>query len=143
MSSRIALRRASALFIGSTLAGASLTAQAATPPVLAGRLSGSVYGQGSDPRGEFGKNTGTGWGGGATALLRVDKRSIINLRGDFSFLTDGNSTRRIDLAGTGGLIRLDLKTSNNIASVVVGPQLLGPSGPFMPYASALAGFSVF
>lgn len=122
---------------------APLSAQDGPPRVLTGVLSGSVYGQGSDPRGDFGKNTGTGWGGGATGILRIDESAILNLRADASFLTYANSRRRIDLAGTGGLVKLDLRTSSNIASLVVGPQLLGPSGPVMPYIAALGGFSVF
>ncbi len=126
------------------LSASPLAAQDDGPPrVLTGVFSGSVYGQGSDPRGDFGKNTGTGWGGGATGILRIDKGAILNLRGDASFLTYANSNRRIDLAGTGGLVKLDLRTSSNIASLVVGPQLLGPSGPVMPYVAALGGFSVF
>ena len=110
---------------------------------LTGRASVSVHGQVSDPRGDFGVNTGTGWGLGGVGLLRIDNASIINLRGDLSFLTYGGSSRRIPLAGTGGLITLDLKTQNSIFSFVAGPQLLGPTGVFTPYLSALGGFSVF
>ena len=137
-----ARRLAGALALLATVTGGALPAQEAQP-VLTGRLSGSIYGQGSDPRGDFGKNTGTGWGGGGSLVLRLDPASITNVRADLSFLTYGNSRRRIPLAGTGGLIRLDLRTSNNIASVVLGPQLLGPTGLLTPYASVLGGFSVF
>lgn len=120
-----------------------LAAQDGPPRVLTGVISGSVYVHGSDPRGDFGKNTGTGGGAGVTGLLRVDKNSILNLRGDLGFLTYANSNRRIPLAGTGGLVKLDLKTSSNIASFVVGPQLGGTKGAFTPYVAALGGFSVF
>lgn len=133
----------SAALLAASLFGGALPAQDTPPRVLTGRLSGSIYGQGSDPRGDFGANTGAGWGAGGAILLRLDPGSITNLRGDVSFLTYGNSSRRIPLAGTGGLVRLDLRTSNNIVSVVGGPQLLGPTGPMMPYVSALGGFSVF
>ena len=117
-------------------------AQAISRP-LEGRASISVHGQLSDPRGDFGVNTGTGYGLGGVGLLRIDKASILNLRGDLSFLTYGGSTRRVPLGGTGGLITLDLKTTNSIVSFVAGPQLLGPTGVFTPYLSALGGFSVF
>jgi hypothetical protein len=130
-----------ALALSMALPSATLFAQEAR--VLTGRLSGGAYAQGSDPRGDFGKNTGTGWGAGGTLILRVDPSAILNLRGDLSFLTYGNSSRRIPLAGTGGLVKLDLRTSNNIVSFVTGPQLLGPTGPVMPYVAALGGFSVF
>ena len=137
-----ARRLAGAITLLATVTGGALSAQE-SQRVLTGRLSGSVYGQGSDPRGDFGKNTGTGWGGGGSLVLRLDPAAITNIRLDASFLTYGNSRRRIPLAGTGGLIRLDLRTSNNIASLVAGPQLLGPTGVFTPYASVLGGFSVF
>lgn len=140
---RTIARRMSALMLVSFIVALPLRAQQAAPRTLTGRISGSVYVQGSDPRGDFGENTGTGWGGGAYGLLRLDQGGIANVRADLSFLTYNNSTRRIPLAGTGGLVKLDLKTSNNIASFVVGPQLLGTTGAVMPYVSALGGFSVF
>jgi hypothetical protein len=125
--------------VGASEAGAQERSSAA----LRSRFSAGAAAQGSEPRGDFGKNTNTGWGFSAHGLVRLDDASIVNWRGDFSFLTYGNSRRRIPLAGTGGLIQLDLRTSNNIVSVVTGPQLLGPTGVFTPYAAALGGFSVF
>ncbi len=118
------------------------TTHAQRRPVT-GRFSASGHLQVSEPRGEFGANTGNGYGLGGTALLRLDPAGLTNLRADLGFLTYASSTRRVPLAGTGGLVKLDLRTSSNIVSVVGGPQLLGPSGVFMPYASALGGFSVF
>ncbi|QJR34338.1 hypothetical protein [Gemmatimonas groenlandica] len=108
-----------------------------------GRGSVGVHLQISEPKGEFGRNTGNGYGFGGYVLMRLDPNSIVNLRGDVSFLMYGNTTRRIPLGGTGGLIQLDLRTTSNIVSVVTGPQLLGPTGTFTPYATALGGFSVF
>jgi hypothetical protein len=108
-----------------------------------GRGSVGFHLQGSEPKGDFAKNTDTGFGIGAYVLARADKNAILNFRGDVSLLNYANSTRRIPLANTGGLIQLDLKTTSNIVSVLVGPQLLGPTGTFTPYASALGGFSVF
>ena len=121
------------------LAGATASAQS----VLSGRGSVGVHAQVSEPKGDFSKNTNNGWGLGAYFLAGLDDNSIINFRGDFSFVNYANSRRRIPLAGTGGLIQLDLRTSSNIFSVVAGPQLLGPTGVFTPYATALGGFTVF
>ncbi len=126
-----------------TLAVSPFTVHAQRRTELTGRFSMSGHLQVSEPRGEFGANTGNGFGVGGMALLRLDPAGIANLRADFGFLTYANSTRRVPLPGTGGLVKLDLKTSSNIVSVVGGPQLLGPSGVFMPYASVLGGFSVF
>jgi hypothetical protein len=95
------------------------------------------------PQGEFGRNTGTGYGAGGGLLIRIDPNAIFNWRTEGGMLTYGQSTRRVPLPGTGGLIALDLRTSSNIFTLVTGPQLLGPTGTFTPYASALGGFSVF
>jgi hypothetical protein len=139
---RRSMRSSRGVALAASLIGGTLSAQDA-PRVLTGRLSGGISGQGSDPQGDFGKNTGAGWGGGGSLVLRLDPASIINLRLDASFLTYGNQNRRIPLSGTGGLIQLDLRTSNNIGTVVTGLQLLGPTGPVTPYAAVLGGFSVF
>ncbi len=142
VASKLLLRSFAVPLFGLAITAAVAAAQSGSR-ALTGRASVSVHGQVSDPRGDFGVNTGTGWGLGGVGLLRIDNASILNLRGDLSFLAYGGSTRRIPLAGTGGLITLDLKTSNSIVSFVAGPQLLGPTGVFTPYLSALGGFSVF
>jgi hypothetical protein len=120
-----------------------LTAQSTPAGAPSGRGSVGVHLQVTEPRGDFARNTDNGFGLGGYVLGSLDRNSIVNLRGDFSFVTYANSRRRIPLSGTGGLIQLDLRTSSNIVSVVAGPQLLGPSGRFTPYATALGGFSVF
>lgn len=98
----------------------------------------------AQPRGVFAETTRIGVGLSGNALFRLDPSSIVNLRAELSFLNYGNVNQRVPLSSTvGNLIQVDLRTSNNIASFVVGPQLLGPTGAFMPYASALAGFSAF
>lgn len=98
----------------------------------------------SQPRGAFAETTNLGVGLSGNALFRLDPDAILNLRAELSFLNYGNVNQRLPLSPTlGNLIQVDLRTSNNIASFVVGPQLLGPTGTFMPYASALAGFSAF
>nr|MCU0648933.1 hypothetical protein [Gemmatimonadaceae bacterium] len=98
------------------------------------------------PQGEF-KNTtdnAIGFGAGGHFLAGLDPASVLNWRVDASFLTYGNVTQRVPLSPTlGNLIRVDLRTSNNILNVVTGPQLLAPRGPIMPYANVLGGFSVF
>lgn len=112
-----------------------------TPPSGNGSLG--IHLQVTEPKGDFAANTNNGFGFGAYVLRALDRNKLLNLRGDLSFVSYANSRRRIPLAGTGGLIQLDLRTSSNIVSVVAGPQLLGPTGTFTPYATALGGFSVF
>lgn len=147
---RLSLHAASSSAVCSALVASFMiasvtTLQAQRRPYseITGRMSASGHLQVSEPRGDFGANTANGFGLGGTALFRLDPSGLVNFRVDGGFLTYGNSTRRIPLSGTGGLVKLNLRTSNNIATVVAGPQLLGPSGVFTPYASILGGISVF
>jgi hypothetical protein len=125
----------------SPLAAQDTRGGSATPP--SGKGSLGVQLQVTEPKGDFAANTNNGFGLGGYVMRALDSNKLLNLRGDFSFVSYANSRRRIPLAGSGGLIQLDLRTSSNIVSVVAGPQLLGPTGTFTPYATALGGFSVF
>jgi hypothetical protein len=108
-----------------------------------GRGSFGIALQVSQPLGEFDRNVNNGFGADLHGLFRLDQDGIANWRADLGLLVYGNTRRRIAFPGTGGLIQLDLNTSNNIASFVTGPQLLGAIGSVTPYAAALGGFSVF
>ena len=125
-------------FAGPAAAGAQTSARTPTG-VFSGRIALAV----SDPKGDFGKNTGTGYGLDLSGLWRLEEQGILNLRFDGTFLSYASSTRRVPLVGTGNLIKVDLKTSSNIFTLVGGPQFLGPKGVFTPYVSALGGFSYF
>lgn len=135
-------RRAAALASAAMLA-APTAAQAQSARPLTGRLSGAVQLQVSEPRGDFAQNTGNGFGVNGSLIAAFDPQAIATWRLDAGFLTYGNERRRIPLAGTGGLVQLDLRTSNNIFTLVTGPQLQVPVGAFTPYVAALGGFSAF
>jgi len=110
---------------------------------LTGHVSGSIQLQGSSPRGDFGQNTDNGFGINGSLLVHIDPQSVFSWRTDLSFVTYGNSSRQVPLSGTGGLVQLRLRTSNNIFSAMTGPQLQLPTGVITPYAAALGGVSVF
>ncbi len=111
---------------------------------LTGSVSAGLSLNVTEPRGAFAQTTNTGFGLSANVLFRLDPSSILNLRADLAFQNYGNVRQRVPLSpNLGNLIRVDLNTSNNIATFLVGPQLLGPTGAFTPYASALGGFSAF
>lgn len=131
------------VFSLTTTIAPSLGAQERAPRALTGKFSGAGHLQVTEPKGEFGRNTGNGFGVNVTGLWRLDDMGLINLRGDLGVVTYGTQRRRIDLANTGGLVKLDLRTTSNIFSMVVGPQIGGSAGAFSPYAAALGGFSVF
>lgn len=129
-----------ALLVGALVVGPSAGAQ--DQPV--GPVTAGVALNIAQPRGVFAETTNLGVGLSGNALFRLDPNAILNLRAELSFINYGNVNQRLPLSPTlGNLIQVDLRTMNNIASFVVGPQLLGPTGTFTPYASALAGFSAF
>lgn len=138
------IRRARAGTVLATLCTSALSAQSAAVGDAKGLMTAGVALNISQPRGTFAETTNLGAGLSGNVLFRLDPNAIVHLRADLSFINYGNVNQRVPLSPTlGNLIRVDLRTSNNIASFVVGPQLLGPTGSFMPYASALAGFSAF
>ncbi len=142
------VRRVSMLAIAATLLASAVPVSAAQaqndPSRYTGRVSGGVSLGLSQPTGAFDETTGNGFGGTINGLFALDQNSIFNWRAEFGFLNYGNVRQRVPLSPTlGNLIRVDLRTSNNIVSVLTGPQLLGPSGTVTPYATALGGFSAF
>jgi hypothetical protein len=121
-----------------------LAAQSPSADVPRGPVTAGIALNVMQPRGAFDEATGIGIGLGANALFRLDPDAILNIRADVSFMNNGNVRRRVPLSSTvGNFIQVDLNTSNNVASFLVGPQLLGPTGRFTPYAAALGGFSAF
>jgi hypothetical protein len=108
------------------------------------RVSGGIGLDIVQPRGEFAETVNAGAGFSLNALFRGDNLGLLHLRTEFGFLSHGNVRQRVPLSPTlGNFIQVDLRTSNNIVSMLAGPQLLGPTGTFSPYAAALGGFSVF
>ncbi len=134
------------LVLGLLTAGLPIHTAAAQPEPGApvGPVSAGVAFNVSQPRGAFAETTNLGYGLSGNVLFRLDPNSILNIRADLAFQNYGNVRQRVPLSPTlGNLILVDLRTSNNIATFVLGPQLLGPTGAFTPYASLLGGFSAF
>ncbi len=133
-----------ALFLTLSAALSSVAEAQNDPPAAAGPVTAGMALNVTQPRGVFDETTNLGWGLSGNVLFRLDPNSIFNIRADVAFTNYGNVRQRVPLSSTvGNLIRVDLNTSNNIATFVTGPQLLGPTGVFTPYASALGGFSAF
>jgi len=143
MKNNFALRHLVPTLLLSSFVGGVADAQRDTPRALTGRFLGAAYLQVSEPRGDFGQNTGNGFGINASGLWRLDPAGLANVRVDAGFLVYGSNTRRIDFANTGGLVKLDLRTTSSIFSMVGGPQLGGTTGAISPYVAALGGFSAF
>ena len=94
------------------------------------------------PSGAFNRYVDEGFGIGAHGLYRVGRSGAFAVRLDGGFLNYGRETTRVALSSTvGGRIMVDLTTTNNIAWLGVGPQLMAPSGAIRPYVNGTAGLS--
>jgi hypothetical protein len=90
----------------------------------------------SNPRGEFRKNAGIGFGIDGHALLAADRWGVAGMRLDLGIINYGNDTHRYSC---GSFCRYDATTSNNIINLQVGGQLVMPRKKFLPYVGASYG----
>ena len=98
----------------------------------------------AQPVGEFGNYVANGVGVNLHALTRLGASGFFALRADGDFVQYGSETKHVNLSNTiGGRIRVDLNTTNDIASLGVGPQLMVPRGPVRPYLNGNVGFAYF
>lgn len=96
------------------------------------------------PTGAFGDSVGTGFAMDMNYLYRVDPGGVLGIRLEGGFSIYGSEDRRVLLSPTvGGRITTELVTSNNIAHLVVGPQLMVPGRTVRPYLNAQAGIAYF
>jgi hypothetical protein len=150
-STRVLWQRAltTLLFASSTAAAQSTTdsARRLGPATVAGepRLQGGLSFSIGQPRGAFHRYVDDGFGIGAHALYRLDRQGAFALRVDGGFLNYGRETLRLPLSDRpgGGRVQLDLTTTNNIAWLGVGPQVMAPRGAIRPYVNGTAGLSYF
>lgn len=111
---------------------------------LARRSAASVSFIQSRPQGAFGQNVGIGYGVNGAYLFRLDDAGIWSIRADAGVVTYGNESRRTALSeSVGGRVQVDVKTSNYIVPLTLGPQLTWPSGPVRPYVNAGVGGQAF
>lgn len=123
-----------ALLIGAVAAEAQSTV---IPPIAGGvRLINAT------PIGEFHNYVDNGWGIGGDFRWFPANQKALSLRADAGFLIYGRQTTS-ECFGVGCRITVDITTSNNIFSGLVGPELQVPAGPIRPYINAMAGWTVF
>jgi hypothetical protein len=96
----------------------------------------------AQPAGEFKRYVNSGWGIGGDFRWFPGAQRVMSVRADAGFLIYGRQTTN-ECFGTGCRIRIDITTSNNIFSGLVGPELQAPSGFVRPYVNAMAGWTVF
>lgn len=109
------------------------------------RVSAGVSFNASHPRGEFDAVASAGWGLGGNVLVRLDQNALLNWRTDAAFQIGGLLGEIVSEGLSGGVNNQDNRSSssNDVVSLVTGPQLMSASRAFMPYVAALGGFSVF
>jgi hypothetical protein len=105
-------------------------------------LGGSIRALTAQPIGEFKRYVNNGWGVGGDIRWFPGLQRVASLRLDASYINHGRQTTR-ECFGSSCRIQIDINTSNNIFSGLVGPELQVPSGPVRPYVNALAGWTVF
>lgn len=126
-----------------TVAGPLCCATPATAQVpVAAPIGGSVRVIVAQPVGEFADYVKNGWGIGGDVRWFPADQQVVSLRADATYVNYGRKTSR-ECFGTGCRIQIDINTSNNIFSGLVGPELQVPAGPLRPYVNALAGLTVF
>jgi hypothetical protein len=137
-------RRAAALALALT-SGAAGAAAAQTPGLREARSWGGV-GLGlivGVPVGEFGYYVSPAPGVAGSFAVNLDRAGVIALRVDGSYIQYGNDDRPVSLAGTGGLVNLDMSTDFFIAALRAGPQLVLGQGPVRLYGFGTVGAAYF
>jgi hypothetical protein len=124
-------------------AGSPVSAQeadaAAAPVVYVG-----AQGMYARPVGEFRDYVKHGGGLNVFIAWPVTRANPLALRADGGFIVYGSETRRVCFSSTVGCrVLLDLTTTNSIAYLNIGPQLMLPTGPVRPYVNAAIGGAYF
>lgn len=115
-------------------------AAAGTAPAIYVGLQG-MYAR---PVGEFRDYVKHGGGLNIAIAWPVTRANPLALRADGGFIVYGSETRRVCFSSTVGCrVLLDLTTTNSIAYLNVGPQLMLPSGSVRPYVNAAIGGAYF
>ena len=143
---RTLVRGAVALTVGIPAIVAAQNPMSLGPATREGepRLQGGASLSIAQPTGEFGQYVQNGVGVNVHGLARLGGSGFFALRVDGDFLQYGSETKRVALSPTiGGRIRVDLNTTNNIAALGVGPQLMVPRGPLRPYINGSIGVAYF
>lgn len=103
-------------------------------------VGGNIYY--AHPVGEFANFIDHGWGGDLHGTFLLDRAGVLGLRFDASFMNYGRE-RVNDVCALPTICRVlvDVVTTNNIAFVGAGPQVMAPSGMIRPYLAGQLGWT--
>jgi len=111
-----------------------------SPRELALRSSFSLSAIQTRPQGELARNIGFGYGVNGAYEFRLDDAGIFSIRADIGVVDYGNESKRTALSETvGDRIQVNVRTTNFIVPISVGPQLTWPSGIVRPYVNVGIG----
>ena len=137
-------------FIRGALGGAALlaplaaSAQAQSSNQLALRSSLSISAIQTRPQGALGHNIDFGYGVNGAYQFRIDKSGFVSLRADVGVVGYGSDSKRSALSeSVGDRIQVNVRTTNYIMPMSVGPQLMWPTGALRPYVNAGVGAQAF
>ena len=92
------------------------------------------------PRGALAQNIGFGYGLNGSYQFRLDRAGVLSLRADAGVVDYGNESKRVALSETiGDRVQVNVRTTNYIVPLSIGPQLTWPTGMFRPYVNAGVG----
>ena len=134
------LLAAVALVAVAASAGAQIDDPSYQDRPVRGLAGGSLYY--ARPVGEFADFIRRGFGGSLHGTLLVDEAGVLGLRFDASYMNYGRETvRDVCLLPTNCRVYVDVTTTNNLAFVGLGPQLVAPRGPVRPYVAGQVGWT--
>lgn len=108
------------------------------------RSSVSVAVSQTRPMGLLGRNIGLGYGISGAYLFRLDRDGVLSIRADVAGIQYGNESKHTPFSETvGGRVQVNVRTTNYIIPMSVGPQLAWPSGAIRPYVNAGVGAQLF
>ena len=111
---------------------------------FARRSSLSIAVDQTRPQGALGRNIGVGYGISGAYLYRLDQTGVVSIRADIAGVQYGNESKHVPFSETvGGRVQVNVRTTNYIIPMSVGPQLALPSGPIRPYVNAGVGAQAF
>jgi hypothetical protein len=95
------------------------------------------------PQGQFSEFVEAGYGLGGWLAINLDRRGLLALKLDGTYLIYGRENRVRPLSPTVPFVDVDVTTSNNIYSLGIGPLVTLTDGAVKLFVSGSAGFSYF
>src|SRR5206468_9624614 len=94
-------------------------------------------------KGDFARNIGNGFGGGAGVLYHLDRAGLFSVRFEVSGVEYGHEKKDFPFSPQIARVQVDQVTTNSIIALSFGPEIALPRGPVRPYMNAGFGGLLF